>query len=75
MLLPALVVMAFIALYPLGQTVYEASRPAVPRRIEPTRWVGLENYRDLIQDTIFRDAVVVTVKFTVITVAIESCSG
>ena len=65
MLTPALVVMAFIAFYPLGQTVYDSfTDRQFLGGLEPTRWVGLENYRNLIEDTIFRDAVVVTVKFT-----------
>ena len=76
MLTPALVVMAFIAFYPLGQTVYDSfTDRQFLGGLEPTRWVGLENYRDLIDDTIFRDAVVVTVKFTVITVSIELLLG
>ena len=76
MLTPALVVMAFIAFYPLGQTVYDSfTDRQFLAGLEPTRWVGLENYRNLIDDTIFRDAVVVTVKFTVITVSIELLLG
>ena len=76
MLTPALVVMAFIAFYPLGQTVYDSfTDRQFLAGLEPTRWVGLENYRELIDDTIFRDAVVVTVKFTVITVSIELLLG
>ena len=72
MLTPALVVMAFIAFYPLGQTVYDSfTDRQFLAGIEPTRRVGLENYRNLIDDTIFRDAVVVTVKFTLITVSID----
>ncbi len=67
---------AFVAFYPLGQTVYESfTDRQFLGGLEPTRWVGLQNYRDLIHDTIFRDAVVVTVKFTVITVSIEFVLG
>jgi trehalose/maltose transport system permease protein len=76
MVAPALVVMAFIAFYPLGQTVYDSfTDRQFLAGIEPTRWVGLDNYRDLIEDTVFRDAVVVTVKFTLITVSIELVLG
>ena len=76
MLTPALVVMAFIAFYPLGQTVYDSfTDRQFLGGLEPTRWVGLDNYRNLINDTIFRDAVVVTVKFTVITVSFELVLG
>jgi len=76
MVTPALVVLAFVAFYPLGQTVYDSfTDRQFLGGLEPTRWVGLDNYRDLIHDTIFRDAVVVTVKFTVITVSIELVLG
>ena len=38
-------------------------------------WIGLDNYRDLWHDTIWWDSVVVTVKFTAITVSIELVLG
>src|SRR5262249_25481413 len=38
-------------------------------------WVGLKNYTDLIHDTIFRNAVWTTIKFTVITVSFEFVLG
>jgi len=76
MVAPALVVLGFVAFYPLGQTVYDSfTDRQFLGGLEPTRWVGLQNYRDLIHDTIFRDAVAVTVKFTVITVSIELVLG
>ena len=37
--------------------------------------MGLDNYRTLIHDTIFRDTVVLTIKFTVITVSLEFLLG
>ena len=43
--------------------------------LEPTKWVGLENYRELWHDTIFRDSVWKTVKFTLITVGFEFVLG
>ena len=56
MVTPALVVLAFVAFYPLGQTVYDSfTDRQFLGGLEPTRWVGLQNYRDLIRDTIFRD--------------------
>src|SRR5215208_3021990 len=76
MLLPALAAVAFVALYPLGQTIYYSfTDQQFLAGIEPTHWVGLENYRDLIHDTLFRDAVVLTVKFTAITVFFEFVLG
>ena len=76
MLLPALAAVGLVALYPLGQTVYYSfTDQQFLAGIEPTTWVGLENYRDLIHDTLFRDAVVLTVKFTAITVFFEFVLG
>jgi trehalose/maltose transport system permease protein len=76
MLLPALAAVGLVALYPLGQTVYYSfTDQQFLAGIEPTRWVGLENYKDLIHDTLFRDSVVLTIKFTVITVAFEFVLG
>jgi trehalose/maltose transport system permease protein len=76
LLLPALAAVAFVALYPLGQTIYYSfTDQQFLAGIEPTHWVGLENYKDLIHDTLFRDAVVLTVKFTLITVIFEFVLG
>jgi trehalose/maltose transport system permease protein len=76
LLLPALAAVGFVAIYPLGLTVYQSfTNEQFLAGIEPTKWVGLENYRDLIDDTFFRDSVVVTVKFTAITVFAEFVLG
>jgi trehalose/maltose transport system permease protein len=76
LLLPALAAVGFVALYPLGKTVYESfTNQEFLQGLEPTKWVGLENYRTLWHDTIFRDAVWQTVKFTLITVSFEFVLG
>jgi trehalose/maltose transport system permease protein len=76
LLLPALAVVGFVALYPLGKTVYQSfTNQEFLGGLEPTRWVGLENYRTLWHDTIFRDAVWLTIKFTLITVSFEFVLG
>ena len=76
LLLPALAVVAFVALYPLGKTVYQSfTNQEFLAGLEPTKWVGLENYRTLWHDTIFRNAVWETIKFTLITVAFEFVLG
>jgi trehalose/maltose transport system permease protein len=65
-----------VAIYPLWRTIYQSfTDQQFLAGIEPTRFVGLDNYRDLIHDTVFRDAVVVTVKFTVVTVIFEFVLG
>src|SRR4030095_15300491 len=76
LVLPALAVVGFVALYPLGKTVYQSfTNQEFLAGLEPTKWVGLENYRDLWHDSIFRHSVWVTVKFTLITVAFEFVLG
>jgi trehalose/maltose transport system permease protein len=76
LLVPALAVVAFVAIYPLGKTVYQSfTNQEFLAGLTPTKWVGLENYRTLIHDTIFRDTVVLTIKFTLITVSIEFLLG
>lgn len=76
MLAPSIVVVALVALYPLGQTIYQSfTNQQFLAGIEPTKFVGLDNYRDLIHDTIFRHAIWTTVKFTLITVSFEFVLG
>ena len=75
LLLPALAVVAFVALYPLGKTIYQSFTDQEFLSVEPTKWVGLANYRDLWHDTDFRHSVWVTIKFTLITVALEFVLG
>ena len=72
---PALILVALVALYPLGETVYQSFTDKQFLAIEPTKWIGLQNYRDLIHDTVFRDSIWVTIKFTVITVFFEFVLG
>jgi trehalose/maltose transport system permease protein len=76
LLLPALAVVAFIAIYPLGKTIYYSfTNQEFLQGIEPTKWVGLTNYRTLWHDSIFRHAIWVTIKFTLITVSFEFVLG
>ena len=75
LLLPSLAVVAFVAIYPLGKTIYQSFTDQQFLALEPAQWVGLQNYRDLLDDTIFRDAVWTTIKFTLITVAFEFALG
>ena len=76
LLLPSLLVVAFVAIYPLGKTVYQSfTDQEFLAGITPTKWVGLDNYHALIHDPTFRDSVVLTIKFTAITVSIEFALG
>ena len=76
LLVPALAVVAFVAMYPLGKTIYQSfTNQQFLAGLEPTKWVGLQNYRDLWHDGIFRDAVWKTIEFTLITVSFEFVLG
>ena len=76
LLLPALAVVGLVAIYPLGNTIYQSfTNQEFLAGIEPTKWVGLRNYRDLWHDDIFRHAIWVTIKFTLITVIFEFVLG
>src|SRR5919198_475808 len=76
LLVPALAVVAFVAIYPLGKTVYQSfTNQEFLAGLQPTKWVGSANYHQLIHDTIFRDTVVLTIKFTAITVSFEFVLG
>jgi trehalose/maltose transport system permease protein len=76
LLLPALAVVAFVAIYPLGKTVYQSfTNQEFLAGLEPTKWVGLDNYRTLWHDSIFHHAIWVTIKFTLITVSFEFVLG
>jgi trehalose/maltose transport system permease protein len=79
LLTPALVTVALVAIYPLGKTVYQSfTDQQFLAGITPTKWVGWDNYfgpAGVIHDTIFKDAIIETVKFTVITVAFEFALG
>ncbi len=75
LLLPSLAVVALVALYPLGKTVYQSFTDQEFLGLEPTKWVGLRNYTNLVHDSFFRDAIWTTIKFTLITVSIEFVLG
>jgi trehalose/maltose transport system permease protein len=75
LLLPSLAVVALVALYPLAKTIYQSFTNEEFLALTPTEWVGLDNYKDLFHDTLFRDAVWTTIKFTLITVVLEFALG
>ena len=75
LLVPSLAVVALVALYPLGKTIYQSFTDQEFLALLPTQWVGLQNYKDLWHDTLFRDSIWTTIKFTLITVTIEFALG
>lgn len=76
LLLPALAAVALVAIYPLGKTIYYSfTNQEFLAGIEPTKWVGLDNYRELWHDSVFRSSVWETIRFTLITVGFEFVLG
>src|SRR5262249_19903541 len=79
LLVPALAAVAFVAIYPLGKTVYQSfTNEQLLQGVTPTKWVGLDNYfgaAGIIHDTVFKNAIIETIKFTVITVSFEFVLG
>jgi trehalose/maltose transport system permease protein len=71
---PAILVVCGIALYPLGQTIYLSFTNA-NLQTSGSEWVGLRNYERLWNSTLFRDAVIHTIQFTVVTVFFETVLG
>jgi trehalose/maltose transport system permease protein len=76
---PALAAVAFVAIYPLGKTIYQSfTNEQFLQGVTPTKWVGLDNYfgaAGIIHDTVFKNAIIETIKFTVITVSFEFALG
>ncbi len=73
---PALLVIALVALYPLGCTLWLSFQQKIIKL--PwlhTGWVGLANYRELFTDTRFWQALAHTVMFTVVSVGLELVLG
>ena len=77
LMLPAVAALAVALGYPLlRQVVLSFQEFGLAQQFgRPPEWVGLENYRELWHDTFFRDAVWLTVKFTLITVSFEFALG
>lgn len=73
--LPVLIVIGIVAIYPLFETFrlsFTNTRLASPR--EP-RYVGFENYREVLQDSQFWHSMQNTVIFTVSSVTLETVLG
>ncbi len=74
MVLPAMVILAVMTVYPMLSTiVYSFTDYRLLGKT--TSFVGLQNYRGLLGNEYFRQAILVTVKFTVLAVALEVLIG
>ncbi|MDT7920608.1 MAG: sugar ABC transporter permease [Meiothermus sp.] len=75
LVLPTLLVVAFVAGYPLAQVFYYSFHRADISFVEPTEFVGFKNYIFLLQDPDFRGALWNTLRFTVASVFLETVLG
>ena len=75
-LAPALLVIAVVALYPLGFTLWLSfQQNTIKLPWLGTGWIGLDNYRELLFDPRFWQAFVNTWMFTLISVSLELLLG
>src|SRR5687767_15815585 len=70
---PALLLVALFTLYPVGRALYQSMRIESP--IFPSRFVGLQNYRDVLGGMFFAEAVGNTVRFAAVTVPLVVVLG
>jgi multiple sugar transport system permease protein len=63
---PVLLLVALFTLYPVGRALYQSTRIESP--IFPSRFVGLENYRDVLGGLYFREAARTTLWFALASV-------
>jgi trehalose/maltose transport system permease protein len=75
LLLPALIVLALVALIPLSRTFYYSFTNAMLDDLDSAVWIGLSNYTDIVSDPQWWRAVWNTVLFTVFSVGIEIVLG
>ncbi len=75
-LAPALAVLVFALLYPIGYMVYASFLDWNPsQRIGEAEFIGLRNYINLLGDESFRESFVVTIKFAALVVFLEMLAG
>jgi multiple sugar transport system permease protein len=68
-LLPSLVILAIFVVYPMTQALYLSLTEY--NVLQPARWVGLENYRQLVGDPAFRNALVNTLYYAAVTTPVS----
>lgn len=72
---PVIAVVAVLAVYPLGSTVLISFTDAYLDAPDEAEWIGLKNYRTMLGDVDFRQAIVTTLLFTLASVSIEVVVG
>ena len=75
MLIPALLVMMVMMVFPILYTVFLSTNEWVAVSADPLRFVGLQHYLDLLNDTRFLNAVWHTLYYTGLAVTLELVIG
>jgi len=70
---PVLLLVAIFTIYPVGRAIYQSLRIESP--IFPARFVGLENYQDVVGGLFFKNAAATTLWFAAISVPILVALG
>jgi multiple sugar transport system permease protein len=70
---PVILLVAIFTIYPVGRALYQSMRIESP--IFPSRFVGLQNYRDVLGGMFFAEAVGNTVRFAAVTVPLVVVLG
>lgn len=73
--LPAIVLLLFVAAWPLGRTLYLSLTDATLGRMEATHFIGLENYIYLFADSYWWRSVLNTFVFVIFSVSLETVLG
>ncbi|MEM7464465.1 MAG: sugar ABC transporter permease [Pseudomonadota bacterium] len=75
-LAPALAILVFALLYPIGYMIYASFLDWNPsQRIGEAEFIGLRNYVNLLGDESFRESFAVTIKFAALVVFLEMLAG
>ena len=74
-LVPTLLVVAIVAVYPLIQTFYLSLTSTRLNDTKPTEFVWFQNYINLFSDDNFKNSVITTIFFTLLTVVFEFILG
>ena len=75
LILPSLLVVALVALYPLIETIRLSTTNTRLASAREPRFVGLDNFANLLQENLFRSSLWNTVVFTVVSVTLETLLG
>lgn len=73
--IPAMVIIVIVSLYPILRTIWLSLHSMQLQFMDQTAFIGLENYKFLLTDTRFWDAVWNTTYFTIISVSMELVLG